>query len=188
MADWTKAQLLADLATTYIAMDEPKLEDTSYGVNWYRVNVFETGILTTDGTPTGYRKNVHFYVLNEGTPEEKAFMDKNELASINNDVQVDENMGDAAFKIFTNARFRQRVVGYIIIQAKVVIDEPVDTPYHEQRLVMAKKAFENPESLLNPVMVVVANGIREMDLTDPNSLADLEPLIGLTFQYLLKVL
>lgn len=67
----TKAELLDDLASRFTAI--LLTEEVPNGTNprWYRSVVFETTVV--DDVPLGNRREVHFYVLNEGLESEQAF-------------------------------------------------------------------------------------------------------------------
>jgi hypothetical protein len=73
---FTEAQLLADLATVYFAVDAtPTVLQAadSKNVTWLQVNVLEIGLSEKDKKPIGYRKNVLYYVYNRGIGGEAAY-------------------------------------------------------------------------------------------------------------------
>jgi hypothetical protein len=77
MATWTKADLLADIAATYIGVGtsvNPNNEGQVNGVTKYMINVNEVGVDAND-KPIGNRKNLVYYVYNEGQETEQAWYD-----------------------------------------------------------------------------------------------------------------
>ena len=86
----TKAQLIAALAVApfnYIGIgtpENPNAEGPINGITKYVINVFETGKSEPSQQPTGYRKNITFYVYNEGLGGEAAYFERTEPENTSN--------------------------------------------------------------------------------------------------------
>jgi hypothetical protein len=82
---FTKAQLLADLATIYKVVADPVQQgDETFGVRKYIVNILEVGKSEANIKPTGFRRNITFYVYHEGLGDESAYYERVEPDNISN--------------------------------------------------------------------------------------------------------
>jgi hypothetical protein len=127
MADWTKAQLLADIASMYIGVGtpiNPGNEGPVNGVTKYIVNVNEYGSSENNRKPTGYRKNLTFYVYNEGLGDEKAWYEITEpVNNSNGNVAISTSSYEAIAKLYKSSVLQDRVLAAIITQCSVVFME-----------------------------------------------------------------
>jgi hypothetical protein len=80
----TKKDMLDFLRVQFLSVSDPELLETTGTLNWYITNVFEasTTLVDTQEINVGYRKNVKYYVADEGTDSESAYLDKDDAITI----------------------------------------------------------------------------------------------------------
>jgi hypothetical protein len=119
----TKIQLLAEIAAFYTDVGTASQIDSLNNTNWYIITVFETGLSAKSKKPTGYRKNLHFYVYKEGTGSEAAYYDREELSnSVNSDITGDSSLYSIN-KIYSSLIMRSRVQAAVAKAAQDVLNE-----------------------------------------------------------------
>jgi hypothetical protein len=127
MADWTKTQLLADIASMYIGVGtpvNPGSEGSVNGVTKYIVNVNEYGSSENNRKPTGYRKNLTFYVYNEGLGDEKAWYEISEPTNTSDgNVAIASSSYEAIAKLYNSKILQDRTLAAIITQCSIVFQE-----------------------------------------------------------------
>lgn len=118
-----KTQLLAEIAAFYTDVGSASLLDSLNNTNWYIITIFETGLSAKSKKPTGYRKNIHFYVYKEGTGSEAAYYDREELTnSVNSDITGDSSLYSIN-KIYASLIMRSRVQAAVAKAAQDVLNE-----------------------------------------------------------------
>jgi len=137
----TKVELLADLANRSnikaVGVPEVVQPQDEVGVTWYVVNVFETG-LSISGQPIAQRKNVPFYVFNEGQVDEDAmFMQDAPRSELDKQIRTDSNSLEAIYKVFSAEALRAKLAGALIQVSHGVFGEPIATPSHDLRVKLA---------------------------------------------------
>jgi hypothetical protein len=161
MADWKKQDLLDDLATMYIGIGTPENpggEGTINGVIKYLVNVNELGKSEPNKKPTGYRKNVIFYVYHEGLGDEIAWYERVEPVNTSDgDVSTASTSAYSYDKIFTSTELRKRTNGFILKAIVSIINEDPGTTDHVLRLKWAYDCMKAPVKYLDAFMVTLAN-------------------------------
>jgi len=161
MANWTKAQLLADLAAMYVGVGDPEkadANDPTNGVTKYTVNVVEYGLSEASIKPTAYRKNVTFYVYHEGQGDEKAGYERMEPVNSSNTNVSSEPIGSlyAFNKVYSSAELRQRILGWIVKTSIIIMAEAPEVANHAVRIAWARDAIKDPSKYVNPFMCYVA--------------------------------
>jgi hypothetical protein len=153
-----KAALLADITAKHKVVGNAELmETTDKGVRTYLINVLETG-LSTDKAPTAYKKNLLFYVYNEGQGDEEAYYSQTEPKNtVNSDVTAASNTGLSYYQIFTCASLRERVLGFMLKACLAIVNEDAGTPNHASRLAWAHDFYKAPSKYVDAFMVEVAN-------------------------------
>jgi hypothetical protein len=172
MANWTKAQLLADLAAMYVTVGtpyNPNEEGVVDGVIKYMVNVNECGASETNEKPTGYRKNIVFYVYHEGLGDEKAWYERSEPVNTSNTTVASStpSLFYAYSRVYSSVELRQRVLGWII---KAAITE-LGTPTSVLKTNWAKDVLKcSPTKYLDAFMCYISES--EDVRTSGNAVAD----------------
>ena len=161
MDDWTKQNILDDLASMYIGVGTPVNpggEGTINRVIKYLVNVNELGKSESNKKPTGYRKNVTFYVYNEGLGGEKAWYERVEPVNTSDgDVSTVSTSAYSYDRIFTSTELRKRTNGFILKAIVSIINEAPSTTDHVLRLKWAYDCMKIPVKYLDAFMVALAN-------------------------------
>jgi hypothetical protein len=157
MAVWKKADLLTDIGIMYIGVgtpENPSNEGPVNGVIKYIVNVNETGYSQANEKPTGYRKNVTFYVYNEGQGDEQAWYELNEPTNQSNtNVTATDSSWYSYTRIFNSAELRQRVLGDLISKSIYLITAGTPT----QSVHWAQSFLQIPAKYMDAFMICVAN-------------------------------
>jgi len=156
-----KAALLADMATLYKVVGIPEvLEPPVLGVTPYIVNVMEVGFSEGSKKPTAYRKNIQFYVYNEGLGDESAYYARTEPKNDSNtDVScalADVGLFSSYEKIYNSTDIRKRIVGWLIKAAATVMDEAGTVGNHSMRLKWAYDVVKDPSKYVNICMTLIA--------------------------------
>lgn len=144
----TKAQLIAEIKAQFtsvtdasIAVSQP--EDGNL-VTWYIVNLFETGFSEENKKPTASRRNIHFYVSKEGTIEETAHYDRDELRNeVDRDITTGSASLSAIFKIYNSSSIKSRVTAAILQASLDILNEAPETVNHAKRLLWAGQALSD---------------------------------------------
>jgi hypothetical protein len=137
--------------------ENPGGEGAVNGITKYIVNVNEIGASQTSRKPTGYRKNIVFYVYHEGQVDEQAWYELNEpVNQSNSDVTAD---GDSSFysytRIYNSSDLRLRTLGCLIAKAAYLLgtQTPVQS-YH-----WAQAYIKDPSYYMDAFMTqIAANG------------------------------
>jgi hypothetical protein len=137
----TKAQLLASLAAMSnikaVGVPEITQAEDAMGVTWYMVNVFETGLSKT-GQPIAQRKNISFYVFNEGEATEDAmFMQDEPRAELDKVVRTNSDSLEAIYRVFSSDVLRAKLCGALIQISHNVFGEDPLTASHDLRIKLA---------------------------------------------------
>lgn len=157
----TKLQLINEIKLVCPSVTDESIviaqpEDNN-GVTWYIVNIFETGASEANRKPTASRRNIHFYVHNEGELDESAYYDRDEfINSANKDVASGSNTLDAIFRIFNSSAIKSRTQAAIILAAYDVINETSATSNHDKRLLWAGDVLINSEKHLNMMVSFIS--------------------------------
>jgi hypothetical protein len=161
MANWKKADLIADLNAMYVGISTPEnpgSEGAINGVTKYVVNVNEVGKSEANVKPTGYRKNITFYVKDEGTGTEQAWYERSEpVNESDTDISTSANSGISYSTIYNSPILRKRTLGFMIKAIGYVIIEADTVPNHALRLAWAKNAMQMPEKYLSAFMIEMAS-------------------------------
>ena len=92
-----KLELVNDLKSKDFVerlINEPKLQREDFGIKWYTQEIFE--IVGESGTT----RTIHFFVLNEGQPNERAvYKDRFPMAQSRDYVTVSEYVDDSGKKL-----------------------------------------------------------------------------------------
>jgi len=154
---WKETDLIADLESKYEAVDTPTIQETSYGITWMIVNVFETGKSKDASVPTARKRNVSYYVKNRGEVDEIAWYQeepKNVSAQDPLDAGLTGNALTAA--LYQNDTLRIKVLGQICNTARAIFWEDAGTASHAERLVLATKVLLDAESYVKTFMAFIA--------------------------------
>jgi hypothetical protein len=177
MANWTKTQLLADLATMYVGIGTPAADtgDPTNGVTKYIVNVVEFGLSEESTKPTAYRKNVTFYVYHEGQGDEKAGYERMEPTNSSNTNVASEAVGSlyAFNKVYSSAELRKRVQGWVVKTSIIIMGELDTVPNHAIRLAWARDAIKDPAKYVSPFMCYIAASTDVQEAGNASADADL---------------
>lgn len=126
-------------------------------VTWYQVNVFEVGL--SDGKkPVAVKRNIDFYVKNEGEVDEAAYYKDRELSNrVNDDTSGDTSL-KGIFDIYSSPLMRDRIYGAVIEECLVVFTEDPGTTNHANRVSLAVTAAKGlSDEIINMFMVIAAN-------------------------------
>ena len=152
-----KSELITDLESIYAAVGSPQLLETVDGVGWYIVNVFETGKSDLSKKETGYRKNINFYVIDEGGAGEAAYYSRSEpVNSVNEDVTTASGDLISVSKIYSSPSLTSRTRAAILCASLDIINEAPETVNHAKRLLWAGAALLNIEDYTKAMMSFVA--------------------------------
>jgi len=138
---WKKADIITDLNAMYVGVGTPAQpiigrdadgnpipEGEINGVKKYIVNVNEVGKSQQNQKPTGYRKNITFYVYHEGLPDEYAWYERIEPTNDSNtDVTISSSSYQAIAKLYNSTSLRERVLAAIGMQCSSVFQESVSS-------------------------------------------------------------
>lgn len=159
----TKAQLLAALAAapfSYIGIgtpENPNGEGVVNGITKYIVNVFEVGKSQTTKQPTGYRKNVTFYVYHEGLGDEAAYFELIEPVNASN---TDTSVASASYanmaNIYNSKALQDRVTGALITYCVTVFMEDPGTTNHANRMLLVAMVNKDLRSVVMRFMTALA--------------------------------
>ena len=157
---WLKTDIMADITGLYIGVGpamNPGSEGAINGVTKYIVNVNELGKSSLSEKPVGWRKNIVFYVFNEGLADEKAWYEQNE-PSIETNKAISTTTGTycAIEKIYNNADIRKRVLAWLIKMISIIYAESGGTTNHAMRLKWAHDCMKDASKYLNPFMAIAA--------------------------------
>ena len=165
MANWTKAQLLADLASMYVGVGTPQITpgDPTNGVSKYIVNVVEFGLSQGTLKPTAYRKNVTFYVYNEGVSgqEQAGYELVDPTNTANGNVAFSSSSYQNIANLFNSPVMQQRTLAAIITQCSAVFQEspsyvgPTGVT-HAQRMKLINAANQNMQTVVMEFMSAIA--------------------------------
>jgi len=126
----TKAELLADLATQCKTILSTECVETIGDVNRYISNVFTLG-QDTNGQPIAQKRNVNWYVYDEGgAGEEAAYGDKDFVNPEDKNPTGSDLMDING--IYNNADLRKRVTGVICKNIRTTEDDAVSTAWTEK--------------------------------------------------------
>lgn len=173
----TKSELLAELTSDYKKVGTPELQETyDFGggdsTNWYLVNVIEVG-QSEGATPIAKKRNIHFYVYNEGEVDEEAYYTEDEPTAVLDKV-ITTGTGSLSdlSKIYNSRQLRDRARIQIFKSAQAINWEDVGTANHAERLKWAVDALKDSDTYLDTFMGLLAldstiqtNGV---DSTDAN--------------------
>lgn len=118
--------------------ENPGSEGEVNGVTKYIVNVNEVGFSEASKKPTGYRKNVTFYVWHEGQSDERAWFEKSEPKNTSDmDVTAYGETYASYSKIYFSIELKYRVLGTLIKVAKdyVTAQTPAQSYHWAQEFV-----------------------------------------------------
>ena len=153
----TKAQLLAELAAMYTSVEIPEPKPTVNTVTPYTVTVFETGLSEGNKKPVGYKKNISFYVKDEGEAGETAYYGITEPTNgVNKDVTISASSYLAIANLYNSQVLQQRVLAAIITQSIAVFVEDPATPLHTTRMKLVKDSVNDIMSVVRRYMFVIA--------------------------------
>lgn len=142
-----------NLVSGYIIGDEVCLETTDK-VKWYQVNVFETGY-TQDKKPTATKRNINFYVYNEGGVDEAAYYYRRDYHnSVNDDISGATLY--SKYSIYNSDFLRKRTTSAIGQASYDIINEDTGTANHENRIKWAWSALKDTTKYLNVMMHFIA--------------------------------
>lgn len=131
----------------------PGDEGSVNGVTKYLVNVNEIGLSQSSKKPTGYRKNITFYVYHEGQSDENAWYELDEPQNQSNrDVTAYDSSYFSYTKIYASEQLRQRTLGALISMADYfIIQETPVQDYH-----WAQQFIKDPLYFMDAFMAEVS--------------------------------
>jgi hypothetical protein len=151
---WNKAQLLADVASSHIAIGTPEMVQDSAGCKRYIVSCVERGKSQENLKPTGYPVNITFLVYHEGLWDEEAMYERNEpMNSSNTDVSSTTFDFAAINKVYGSFFIRQRVRGWLLKKIIAILSDANATAQH---LAMARDAIKDVDKYVNSFMAYEA--------------------------------
>lgn len=183
----TKAELVASLSQApfnYIGIgtpENPNNEGEVNGITKYIINVFEIGKSQPNQQPTGYRKNITFYVYNEGDVGEAAYFELVEPSNASDtDVAATSapNAGASYSIIYTSTELKKRTLGFMIKATTAIFNEDPGTADHATRLKLANYMCQSEEAYLPAFMVQIANNATVRSEGNSISDGDLEWIIN----------
>lgn len=153
----TKSQFITYLEGIYLKVATPvvKQQADENNTKWYTVNVVENGNAENED-PVIYRKNVDFYVVDEGEATEKAgFSRIPKLPSVNTSVKDTSGTLEAIDKLFRSSEIESRVRAAVLTAAKAVFFEDAGTASHVERLKWSAASMKNPDTYTTQMMSVI---------------------------------
>jgi hypothetical protein len=173
----TKVQLLTALANApfnYIGIGtpvNPNSEGPINGITKYIVSVFETGKSQQNQQPTGYRKNVVFYVYNESLGDEAAYFEQIEPVNTSN---TDPSFSSSSYaniaKLYRTTSLQDRVMAAIMTQCSVVFQELPSTTDHANRMLLVALTNKDIKNVTMKFMTAIA--LNATIQTSGNTVAD----------------
>ena len=175
----TKAQLLDDLREQYKFVGIPEAQQTTTIITPYVINVLESGLSEGKRKPTGFQKNIVFYVYDEGGPGEEAYYAKAEPVNTSNtDITASTTSGLSYYRIFMSQELRARTQGFMLKAVLAIVNEAPETVDHAKRLLWAYDMYKTPTKYLEAFMVELANNATVRTSGNLVSDQDLEWLIN----------
>ena len=158
---WKQSDLIANLSTKYFAVDTSgtvKQSQDSKGITWMTINVFEVGLSQQSKVPTGYRKNVDYYVYNLGqSATEQAWYSQVEPVNTSNtDVTLSTSSYDNIANLYNSIVLQNRVLTAIITQSQSVFLESSATSNHVNRLKLVNLSNTNLHLVVMEFMSAIA--------------------------------
>lgn len=152
-----KAALLAELATIYTSVETPEPKATVSNVTPYTVTVFETGLSESTKKPVGYKKNISFYVKDEGQAGETAYYGITEPTNgVNKDVSISTSSYEAIGSLYASQALRSRVLVAVITQCSTVFQEAANTTNHANRMKLVSAANTDINNVVSRFMSAIA--------------------------------
>lgn len=152
----TKAELLADIAAKADGeVLSTNLVETVGDVNRYITNVFTTG-QDADAGPIAQKRNVNWYVYDEGGAGEAAYYGDRNWRNPESKNATGSTL-EAMSAIFGNQALRDRTKAAMLKAAFDVLNEDAGTNNHANRVALAAQAFQAVDTYVDAFMASVAN-------------------------------
>lgn len=182
----TKTEFITLLAAKYAIVSNSEALTESYdiapgkNIKWYRRIVFEKQVSQKDRIPTGVKKELTYYVVNEGLGDEAAYSFRAAPGDDINDQDIAATAltGYSYQKIFDSIELRKRVMGFICKLVPAIINESAATPDHAIRLKLANDAMQYPVKYLDAFMVTASNNATIRTNGNSTTDSDLEWVIN----------
>lgn len=159
----TKSQLIASLSQppfNYIGIGapvNPNSEGEVNGITKYVINVFETGRSSENQQPTGYRKNIVFYVYHEGQGDEAAYFEQLEPQNTSN---TDPSFSTSSYaniaKLYNSQELQDKCLSAVITQCASVFMEDSSTVNHTNRMLLVALANKDTKGVTMKFMSALA--------------------------------
>jgi hypothetical protein len=148
----TKAELLADLAAKSKEILNTEVVETVGNVNRYISNVFTMGF-DSNGAPIAQKRNVNWYVYDEGGAGEAAGYGDREFVNPEDKNPTGSDLLDV-YGIWRNADLRNRVAAVLCNQVRAVLAED---PGSDDRRRVAKACLQDMNTMVTAFMEYVAS-------------------------------
>lgn len=150
-----KAELLQDIKSKGAQILSTDLVESIGDINSYIVNVFSAGE-DVDAGDIAQKRNIYFYVNNEGKEGEAAYYQNNTWFNPEKKNAIGSTLANIA-GIYSNSSLRERTKGAMIKASFDIINEDSSTEKHTERLQLAKDIMLDADSYINAFMFFVAS-------------------------------